>query len=62
MLTGKEKSLLEAIEPRAASEGVEIVTRGGAGQTIRMLMNHNAFETEALGITLPPYGCVVETL
>lgn len=26
MLTGKEKSLLEAMEPRAASEGVEIVT------------------------------------
>lgn len=26
MLTGKEKSLLAALEPRAASEGVEIVT------------------------------------
>lgn len=26
MLTGKEKSLLAAMEPRAASEGVEIVT------------------------------------
>jgi ribosome maturation factor RimP len=26
VLTGKEKSLLEALEPRAAAEGVEIVT------------------------------------
>ena len=26
MLTAKEKSLLSALEPRAASEGVEIVT------------------------------------
>ncbi|MEE0705338.1 MAG: ribosome maturation factor RimP, partial [Adlercreutzia sp.] len=26
MLTGKEKALLAALEPRAASEGVEIVT------------------------------------
>ena len=50
------------IETIPSPEGVEIVTRGGAGQTIRMLMNHNAFEAEALGITLPPYGCVVETL
>ncbi len=31
MLTGKEKSLLEAMEPRAASEGVEIVTVEIAG-------------------------------
>ncbi|MEY8460908.1 ribosome maturation factor RimP [Eggerthellaceae bacterium 24-137] len=31
MLTGKEKSLLEAMEPRAASEGVEIVTVELAG-------------------------------
>ncbi|MCI9609432.1 MAG: beta-galactosidase [Oscillibacter sp.] len=50
------------IETIPSPEGVEIVTRGGAGQTIHMLMNHNAFEAEALGITLPPYGCVVETL
>lgn len=50
------------IETIPSPEGVEIVTRGGAGQKIRMLMNHNAFEVEALGITLPPYGCVVETL
>ena len=26
MLTAKEKSLLAALEPRAASEGVEVVT------------------------------------
>ncbi len=50
------------IEAIPSPEGVEIVTRGGAGQKIRMLMNHNAFEAEALGITLPPYGCVMETL
>lgn len=31
MLTGKEKSLLAAMEPRAASEGVEIVTVEIAG-------------------------------
>ncbi|MCI9331238.1 MAG: beta-galactosidase [Oscillibacter sp.] len=44
-------------------EGVEVVTRGGmTGQKIRMFMNHNAFETEALGVKLPPYGCVIETL
>ena len=50
------------IEAIPSPEGVEIVTRGGAGQKIRMLMNHTAFEAEALGITLPPYGCVTETL
>lgn len=50
------------IEAIPSPEGVEIVTRGGAGQKIRMLMNHTAFEAEALGITLPPYGCVMETL
>lgn len=50
------------IETVPSPEGVEIVTRGGAGQRIRMLMNHNAFETEALGVKLPPYGCVIETL
>lgn len=48
------------IETIPSPEGVEIVTRGGAGQRIRMLMNHNAFEAEALGVTLPPYGCVIQ--
>ncbi len=50
------------IETVPSPDGVEIVTRGGAGQSIRMLMNHNAFEAEAMGVALPPYGCVVETL
>ncbi len=43
MLTGKEKSLLEAMEPRAASEGVEIVTVEIAGAkrapTIRVFID-----------------------
>ncbi len=56
---GTTARLMEAIP---SPEGVEIVTRGGADQRIRMLMNHNAFETEALGVKLPPYGCVIETL
>lgn len=50
------------IETVPSPDGVEIVTRGGAGQSIRMLMNHNAFEAEAMGVALPPYGCVIETL
>lgn len=50
------------IETVSSPEGVEIVTRGGAEQRIRMLMNHNAFEAEALGVKLPPYGCVIEIL
>lgn len=48
------------IETISSPEGVEIVTRGGEGQRIRMLMNHNAFEAEALGVRLPPYGCVIQ--
>lgn len=65
---GTTARLMEAIlaerqiETVPSPEGVEIVARGGAGQRIRMLMNHNAFEAEALGVTLPPYGCVIETL
>nr|WP_325213045.1 beta-galactosidase [uncultured Oscillibacter sp.] len=50
------------IETVPSPDGVEIVTRGGGGQRIRMLMNHNAYEAEALGVKLPPYGCVIETL
>lgn len=50
------------VETIPSPQGVEIVTRGGTGQRIRMLMNHNAFEAEALGVKLPPYGCVVEVL
>lgn len=50
------------IEGVPSPGGVEIAVRGGPEQKIRMLMNHNAFETEALGVTLPPYGCVVQTL
>ena len=50
------------IEGVPSPGGVEIAVRGGPEQKIRMLMNHNAFETEALDITLPPYGCVVQTL
>lgn len=65
---GTTARLMEAIlaerqiEAVPSPEGVEIVARGGAGQRIRMLMNHNAFEAEALSVTLPPYGCVIETL
>jgi beta-galactosidase len=43
-----------------SQDGVEIVTRGGAGQKIRMLLNHNAHEAAACGITLAPFQCVVE--
>lgn len=50
------------IETIPSPDGVEIVIRGGAEQRIRMLMNHNAFEADALGITLPPFGCVIERL
>lgn len=50
------------IEATPSPEGVEIVSRGGAEQKIRILMNHNAFETEVLGVKLPPYGCAVQTL
>lgn len=50
------------IDPIPSPDGVEIVTRGGEGQRIRMLLNHNAFETEALGAALPPFGCRIETL
>ena len=50
------------IETLPSPEGVEIVTRGGEGAQIRMLMNHNPHETEALGVTLPPFGCVIQTL
>ena len=50
------------IDPIPSPDGVEIVTRGGEGQRIRMLLNHNAFETEALGAVLPPFGCKIETL
>ena len=50
------------IETTPSPEGVEVVFRGGTEQRIRMLLNHNARETEALGITLPPFGCVIETL
>lgn len=50
------------IDPIPSPDGVEIVTRGGEGQRIRMLLNHNAFETEALGTALPPFGCKIETL
>ena len=50
------------VETTPSPEGVEIVTRGGTGQKIRLLMNHNAFAAEALGVKLPPYGCVVQTL
>ncbi|WP_325199216.1 beta-galactosidase [Oscillibacter sp.] len=50
------------IETVPSPGGVEIAVRGGPERKIRMLMNHNAFETEALGVTLPPYGCVIQTL
>ncbi len=50
------------IEAVPSPGGVEIAVRGGPERKIRMLMNHNAFETEALGVTLPPYGCVIQTL
>lgn len=50
------------IESIPSADGVEIVTRGGANQKIRMLINHNAYEAEALGVTLPPFGCVIQAL
>lgn len=50
------------IETVPSPDGVEIVTRGGTDQKIRILLNHNAFETEARGRTLPPFGCAIETL
>lgn len=51
-----------SIEAIPSPNGVEIVTRGGAEQKIRILLNHNAYEEKALGVTLPPFGCVIETL
>ena len=45
-----------------SDSGVEVVGRGGEEQRIRMFINHNAWEASACGVTLPPFGCRIETL
>lgn len=50
------------IEAVPSAEGVEVVTRGGRGQRVRMHLNHNACAVESGGVELEPYGCRVEVL
>ncbi|MCI8810512.1 MAG: beta-galactosidase [Oscillibacter sp.] len=50
------------IETISSDHGVEVVVRGGAGQKIRMLINHNPYEAAACGVMLPAFGCKVETI
>ena len=52
----------QGIKTIASEEGVEIVCRGGAGQRIRMVLNHNDRCVEVDGEALPPFGCRVEVL
>lgn len=49
-------------ETVASDENVEVVTRGGAEQKIRIFINHNAHTASACGVSLPPFGCKIETL
>ena len=50
----------QGIETVSSEAGVEIVCRGGAGQRIRMVLNHNDRCVEVEGEALPPFGCRVE--
>ncbi len=50
----------QGIETVSSEAGVEIVCRGGAGQRIRMVLNHNDRCVEVDGEALPPFGCRVE--
>lgn len=52
----------QGIEAVPSPEGVEVVTRGGAGQRVRMYLNHNGFPVSWDGMELEPYGCRVEVL
>ncbi len=45
-----------------SDDGVEVVIRGGEGQKVRMLINHNAHESIACGIALAPFECKVEEI
>lgn len=47
------------IKGTESPDGVEIVERGGKGQKIRMVINHNSYQTDACGITLAPFGCKI---
>ena len=49
-------------ETVASDKNVEVVTRGGAEQKIRIFINHNAHTASACGVSLPPFGCKIETL
>jgi len=50
------------IETVPSDDGVEVAVRGGEGQKIRMLINHNGHEAAACGVTLPPFGYRVDRL
>ena len=50
------------IETIPSDQGVEVVIRGGDAQKVRMLINHNAHEAGACGVTLPPFGCQIQPL
>lgn len=48
------------IETTPSPGGVEIVTRGAGDRRVRMLINHNDHETEAGGVLLGPFACVIQ--
>ncbi|WP_251317663.1 beta-galactosidase [Flintibacter muris] len=48
------------IDTIPSDSGVEVAVRGSGGQKVRILMNHNAVPASALGVTLPPFGYVIE--
>lgn len=51
-----------AIETVPSDKGVEVVTRGGEGQRVRMYINHNDREARAGSVTLKPFECKIELL
>ena len=56
-LTGLINDIIDAmnIEKISSPDGVEIVKRGTAGNQIKMIINHNDFETVSDDITLKPF-------
>lgn len=50
------------IDTIPSADGVEIVKRGAENSKICMLINHNAFEVEALGETLAPFECKIKNI
>ena len=52
-----EEAMIRAgITPLRLPEGVESVVRTGPARTLRFLINHNEHPTEALGVSLEPFG------